>query len=118
MLAPTNSQSSRRCCALSIIADSIIIADVLESRHLFQLSPYLFVDYPACLSYADNISRRRVPSSLCILLDWRRTKNFVRVYSFIRIDFFVIVDFNDIDREYLWVWIIVWDEMILEAIND
>ena len=69
VLPPTKPQSPRRCCILIAITDSITFAKVSGSRHPFQLPPFLFAGYPACLSYADNISARRVPSSLCILLD-------------------------------------------------
>jgi len=39
-------------------------------------------------------------------------KVFVRVYSSIRIYSSVIIHFNDVDREYLWVWIIGRDEVV------
>ena len=40
-------------------------------------------------------------------------KDFVRVFPTVRIGSSVIVHFNDVDREYLWVWIIGWDEVVV-----
>ena len=72
------------------IADCVAFTKVSGSCYPSQLPRYLFACDLACLSYADNISARRVPSSLSS----------------------VIVHFNDVDREYFWVWIIDRDEVV------
>jgi len=39
-------------------------------------------------------------------------KDFVRVFPSVRVYSSVIVHFNDVDREYFWVWIIGRDEVV------
>lgn len=57
-------QWNRNC---NDIADGVTFTKVSGSCYPSQLPHYLFACDLACLSYADNISARRVPSSLCIL---------------------------------------------------